>query len=205
MQRVIAEDVTSRAPGVPVHIGPVTLRPRFNNVATTPRPTPTRTDLSAGYGAHRTGSDDPRQSSPELAAWTIASAAALTVPGVASLTFFEEWGPRGLSTADGAALPVRAALEALAHLQGGQLLTAGSPDGLLWAIGAQRGHHAEVLVANLSSRTRRVTLRLDGSAADDDRTPSKAGRPEGARTTDRTGETVEVGSFRWLHLSLPRC
>ncbi|APX33621.1 hypothetical protein BH708_13860 [Brachybacterium sp. P6-10-X1] len=47
---------------------------------------------SAGYGAQRTGVDDSRQASPELAAWTIASAAALAVPGVASLTSFEQRG-----------------------------------------------------------------------------------------------------------------
>src|SRR5699024_4039145 len=42
MQRVIAQDVTARAPECPVHLGPVTLRPRFDNVATTPAPVPTR-------------------------------------------------------------------------------------------------------------------------------------------------------------------
>ncbi|MGP5610704.1 hypothetical protein ACTXON_07400 [Brachybacterium alimentarium] len=193
MQRVIVEDATSRAPGVPVHIGPVTLRPRFNNVATRPVAAPARTGLSAGYGAHRTAADDARQACPELATWTIASAAALAVPGVASLTCLEQWGPRGVRTADGADLPVRAAIDALSALEGGQLLTAASPDGLVWAIGARRstrlphhaqvqdqdrnqdqdqdqdqgcgtpGHHDEVLLANLSGYQRRVELRTTGA------------------------------------------
>lgn len=182
MQRVIADDVTSRVPGVPVHVGPVTLRPRFNNVATTPSLDPSRTDLAEGYGAQRTGSDDPRQASPELAAWSIASAAALAVPGVASLTYFEQWGPRGLRTADGAALPVRAALEALTDLQGGQLLTAASPDGLLWAIGARREEHDDVLVANLSGRSRCARVAIAGV----------------------TEERLEIAPVGWRAVSSPR-
>src|SRR5699024_789905 len=49
MQRLIARQATTM-PSLPVHIGPVTLRPRFNNVATTPAPRADRPDLSAGYG-----------------------------------------------------------------------------------------------------------------------------------------------------------
>src|SRR5699024_12273620 len=60
MQRVIAQDVTARAPECPVHIGPVTLRPRFDNLATTPAPVPTRSDLTNTYGAERTAQTDPR-------------------------------------------------------------------------------------------------------------------------------------------------
>jgi len=172
MQRVIAQDVTARAPECPVHIGPVTLRPRFDNVATTPAPVPTRSDLTKGYGAERTGQDDPRQAAPQLAAWTIASAAALAVPGVASVTWFEEWGPRGIRTADGADLPVRAALEALVSLEGGTLLSAASPDGWLWAIGARweggrrpDGVRQEILVANVSGTQRSIELRVDDQAA----------------------------------------
>ena len=48
VQRTIARQAVRLADGLPVHIGPVTLRPRFNDVATTPPPTPTREDLVGG-------------------------------------------------------------------------------------------------------------------------------------------------------------
>ena len=166
MQRLIAEQAVGDAAGRPVHIGPVTLRPRFNNVATTPPPTPTDTDLRAGYGPHLIDADDARQDAPELAAWTIAGAAALAVPGVASLTYFEEWGPRGIRRADGTDRPVAAALRALASLSGMRLLHGASPDGLVWAIGAgSSGGDETVLVANLDRRPRPVTVRTTGATA----------------------------------------
>jgi hypothetical protein len=40
MQRLLAEQLTARVPALPVHIGPITLRPRFANVATRPQPVP---------------------------------------------------------------------------------------------------------------------------------------------------------------------
>ena len=154
------------AGGVPVHVGPVTLRPRYNDVATTPQPLPTRTDLPEGYGAEFTGAADPRQSAPELAAWTIASAAALAVPGVASIAWFEEWGARGIRSVEGEPYPVAAAIAALADLAvpGAQLLWGDSPDGLVWAIGARRPDGDAVLVANLDRRPREITVTSDAGA-----------------------------------------
>ncbi|WEG08226.1 hypothetical protein PU630_13415 [Microbacterium horticulturae] len=154
IQRLVATQAVGLAGDTPVHIGPVTLRPRFNNVATTPAPGPGAVDLRNGYGAAFADADDPRQITPELAAWTIASAAALAVPGVASLTFFEEWGPRGIRSSGGEELPVAAAVRALAAQHGGRLLCGDSPDGLVWAIGADD----TVLIANLDRRDRRVEL-----------------------------------------------
>jgi hypothetical protein len=163
VQRVIALQTVATAGGAPVHVGPVALRPRFNNVATAPEPGPTRSDLADGYGAEFTGAVDPRQSSPELAAWTIASAAALAVPGVGSIAWFEEWGPRGIRTADGQDLPVAAAVAALDELSGATLLWGDSPDGLVWAIGGSRGASGTVLLANLDDRDRDVTLAMDAA------------------------------------------
>jgi len=152
MQRLIAEQAVRIADGLPVHIGPVSLRPRFNNVATMPEAAPTRDDLRDGYGSQFTGGVDERQRAPELAAWLIASAAALAVPGVASLSWFETVGPRGVIGA-----PAAEALEALLALEG-ELLGGPSPDGLVWAVGA-RGTHADVvLVANLDRTERAVTV-----------------------------------------------
>ena len=128
------------AGGAPVHIGPIALRPRFNNVATAPEPASDARPTSPRATVREfTGAADRRQSAPELAAWTIASAAALAIPGVASLAWFEEWGPRGIRSADGDETPAAAALRALATLSGGDLLSGDSPDGRVWAIGAATG------------------------------------------------------------------
>jgi hypothetical protein len=165
MQRLVARQVLGYAAGRPVHIGPVALRPRFNNVATAAQTVPSRADLAEGYGAEFTGGSDDRQRAPELTAWTIASAAALAVPGVASLCFFEEWGPRGIRSASGEPYPVARAIEQLAALAGLPLLSGDSPDGLVWAVGAADGDEVTVLVANLDDRPREIAVELpDGSS-----------------------------------------
>jgi hypothetical protein len=160
VQRTIARQAVRLADGLPVHIGPVTLRPRYNDVATTPPPTPTREDLSEGYGAQFTGAADPRQHAVELAAWTIASAAALGVPGVASIAYFEEWGDRGIRSASGEPFPVAAAIDALAALAapGAHLLSGDSPDGLVWAVGARLEAEDVILVSNLDAVSRELTI-----------------------------------------------
>lgn len=157
IQRLIAEQAVSIADGLPVHIGPVALRPRFNNVATTPEPAPTRTELSEGYGAAFTGAVDTRQGAPELGAWVIASAAAFAVPGVASVSWFETWGPRGLVSASGRTAAADA-VDALVSLAGGTLLTGMTPDGLVWAIGSRTDAGATVLIANVDREERRVVV-----------------------------------------------
>jgi hypothetical protein len=150
MQRIIAKQAVRLAGGKPVHVGPIALRPRFNNVATGPQPTPALTDLSEGYGAAFTGSNDPRQTSPELVAWVIASAAALSVQGVASITYFEQWGPRGLADSTGKDHPVAEAVRVLAELAGQELFIGDSTDGFVWAIGAKSGDRLTILASNLN-------------------------------------------------------
>lgn len=159
MQRLIAQQTVGYADGAPVHIGPICIRPRFNDVATVAQPSPTRTDLAAGYGAEFTGANDPRQSSTELAAWTIASAAALAVPGVASISWFEQWGPCGIRTAAGVALPVEAAIRALVELSGAELLWDLHPDGTRWVLGARCAEGTTVLAANIGAVARAMTIR----------------------------------------------
>lgn len=158
MQRLVAQQTVSYADGIPVHLGPVCLRPRFNNVATTPEPGPTRTDLSEGYGAEFSSTADARQTAPELAAWTVASAAALAIPGVASVAYFEEWGARGICSAGGDPYPVAEAIAALSALAGGTLLSGDSPDGLVWAIGSETKSGAVLLAANLDIVPRKVRI-----------------------------------------------
>jgi hypothetical protein len=162
MQRIIARQAVQIAGGKPVHIGPITLRPRFNNVATAAEPGPSKSDLSEGYGAEFTGSIDARQTSPELGAWVIASAAALSVPAVASLTWFEQWGPRGLGDANGKPYPAASAVNALADLQGQELFIGDSPDGFIWAMAAKTGNQITVLVSNLHRELSTVEINVEG-------------------------------------------
>lgn len=163
MHQTLALQAVSFANGIPVHIGPVCLRPRFNNVATAPQPGPTRDDLTEGYGAEFTSEPDDRQRAPELAAWTIASAAALAVPGVASLAYFEEWGPRGIRSRSGTPYPVADAIDAITALAGLPLLYGESPDGLVWALGARTDAGAAALAANLGPSARDITIEVDGT------------------------------------------
>lgn len=165
MQRLVAAQAVDIAGGAPVHIGPITLRPHFNDVATTAPPRPAASDLSGGHGTHLTDADDPRQATGELAAWTIASAAALAVPGVASATYYERWGPRGVLTSAGDALPAAAAIRALAGLSGREAASGGSADGLVWALAAEFPSGTTVIAANLDRRPRRVEVIVAGRPA----------------------------------------
>lgn len=164
MQRVVAEQAVHLAAGRDVHFGPVSLRPRFNNVATAPEPLPTGRDLRDGYGSHFTGSSDARQGSPELAAWLIASASALAVQGVSSVSWFETWGPRGFYSAAGRT-PAADALDALVDLCGSELLSGESPDGLIWAIGARIDGADIVLAANVGRSEREFDVCLPGGSS----------------------------------------
>lgn len=154
MQRLVATQAASL--GRPVHVGPVTLRPRYLTFASRRLPAP---EPGIGYLV-APDADDPRQSSAALAAWTIASAAALAVDGVASIAYFETWGPRGVVDADGRPFPVAAAITALAGLAGSERLAA---DGILppdvWIAAGRRDGVDTVLVANLASRDTRVAFR----------------------------------------------
>jgi hypothetical protein len=96
MQRWVVSSASRLAAGRPLHVGPVTLRPRFNAVATSPRRIVTDASVASGYGPQFVpGATDPEQHSAAAAAWFAAAVAALTVPGVASITLAEAWGPRG--------------------------------------------------------------------------------------------------------------
>ncbi|TCL71696.1 MULTISPECIES: hypothetical protein [unclassified Curtobacterium] len=96
MQRWVVMSASRLAAGRALHVGPVTLRPRFNAVATSARPVVTDATVEAGYGPQFVAdATDPAQHSAAARAWFAASVKALTVPGVASITLAEAWGPRG--------------------------------------------------------------------------------------------------------------
>jgi hypothetical protein len=164
IQRLTARDAARIAAGRPVHLGPVTLRPRFNAVAVTPPPVEP-SDLAHGSGpAHLEGATDPRQSSPALAAWLVASAAATSIAGITSLSFFEASGPRGI-----AGHPVAEAFAWLRELSGHPLLesepTTAPPSGV-WMLAAHAAAGPVALLANLNSEAVTLTLTLDSRTVD---------------------------------------
>ncbi len=151
------------AGGKPLVISPVTLKPRFNAVATgTPRP------LRPG---ELPPPADPRQLSLFAAAWTLGSLASLAGAGAESFTFYETTGWRGVMEREcGSALPdkfpslpgdVFPIYHVLADLAGCDCLApthVNSPSRLA-ALAAHNGEgRLCVLLGNLTPRTLRVRL-----------------------------------------------
>jgi hypothetical protein len=111
MQRLTAQNALRISGGRPLHVGPVTLKPRFNAVATS-------------TGAERGSTEapiDPLQLDPFAAAWVLGSIAALSIPGVQSISYFESEGPRGISTPTGLT-DAGKVLAAIAALRGHNVL-----------------------------------------------------------------------------------
>jgi D-apionolactonase len=162
MQRLVAENAVRIAAGRRVHVGPVTLRARYNAVATAAPSADGDPTVDAGYGAEFVpGATDSRQSSHATGAWTIASAAALAVPGVASITFFESWGPRGVLDAVGRPYPAAEALAQVAELAGAWELEASGLPADVWALAGRTAAGDVALLANL--RPTPVTLDVQGA------------------------------------------
>jgi hypothetical protein len=158
-QRTVADNAVRIAAGRPVHVGPITLARRFNAVATSGRP-------DAATEASR--AVDPLQHTPFAAAWTLASFRALSVPGVAGLTYFEIAGDRGLLVAGRPApeglSPAGRVLGFLATAAGRPVLDAVTPDDLAVLPLATSARRTELLLANLSGQDRDVLVRSDGQS-----------------------------------------
>lgn len=127
-----------RGAGRPVVVGPVTLLPRFNPVATT-GPVPVL--------QHRPPPADPRQRLPLTAAWTVGSLAALRTAD--AVTYFETTGPGGLLEA-AERFGVYEVFAALSAYAGGGLLEVQSSAAGVAALGVHRRGRALVLLANLT-------------------------------------------------------
>ena len=146
----------------PVAVTPVTLRPRFNAVAT----------------VEETGADDelpwevdPRQMSLFGAAWTLGSVASLAEAGVESLTYFETTGPRGVMESEqpplpafpskpGDVFPLYHVLTDVCALRGGDILASTVEEPLsLASLAVRRADDGTtLLLANLEARTKSVRL-----------------------------------------------
>ena len=150
MQALTALNGRRLGAGKPLHIGPVTLLPRFNAVATS--------DEASEASA------DELQNQPFTAAWTVASINALTQDGVESITYYTASGPTGVTDAAGNFNPAGQVIKELARLRNGTVLSVEmltnlpvtvypviGPDGLV------------VLTANLTPSTVELTI---GNTAD---------------------------------------
>ena len=90
-----------------------------------------------------------------------------------SLTYFEDWGPRGISDAAGEPYPVTTAIELLLPLEGRRVRTGSSVDGLVWLLASEGG---DVLIANLDTRDRPVIVPLSWGTRTVDLAPSSVTR-----------------------------
>ncbi|MDX1935100.1 MAG: hypothetical protein SFU56_21085, partial [Capsulimonadales bacterium] len=82
----VVETARFRARNLPVHISPLTLKPRYNPYARSEKPPSIP--------------PDPRQKSLFAAAWTVCALSALTAAGVRSVTLFDLIGDTGLAQGD---------------------------------------------------------------------------------------------------------
>lgn len=154
-------------------VTPITLKPRFNAVATREEDEPAAGELPAPI--------DPRQASLFAAAWTVGTLARLAEAGVDSATYFEPIGWRGLlereegcpsperfPSAPGMAFPVYHVLADLAGRRGHDVLCVRSGDELhLAGLALRSPDGVRVLAANLTaaSSPARVTGLPDGPAS----------------------------------------
>ena len=176
MQAAVVESARQFTGDTPLAISPITLRPRFNPdatalpAATAPPAAPDPAQLPPEV--------DPRQASLFAAAWTVGSLAALAPTGIASATYYETTGPRGvLETASGSpwpafhslpgtAFPVYHVLAAVGALRDGAVLPVTTSDPLRAAALAIRHHgQTHILLANLLPEPQTIALRVTGERA----------------------------------------
>jgi hypothetical protein len=159
VQRTVVRNALRLAAGRPLHIGPITLRPRFNAVATTPGH-----PVVPGTAESETEHTDPRQHGGFAAAWLLGSVAMLSVPGVASLTCFETNGPRGIHTADGALDPAGRLLAQLAPLAGAPVrAVSGDLPAGVHLLAVDSGPGTVLLAANLTRSHQTIRLAQAGT------------------------------------------
>ncbi|MGH9839747.1 MAG: hypothetical protein ACREEM_13275 [Blastocatellia bacterium] len=157
--------------GLPVIVSPVTLKPRFNTVATGAVAEPAPDELPPQV--------DPRQMSLFGAVWTLGSLKYLALSEVAGVTYYETTGWRGvMETAEGAPVPDRfpslpGAVFPLYHVladfagfAGGEAVDVHS-DNLLNVEGVMldQGERQALLVANLTNKRQTAVVHGVGQAA----------------------------------------
>jgi hypothetical protein len=150
---------------LPIVISPVTLRMRLNPYATGAEPAPNPNQLPSEV--------DVRQVSLFGAAWTLGSLKYLAESGVASVTYYETTGWRGvMETESGCPLPERFpsmpgcvfplyhVLADVGELAGGEVIEVQSKETLIAdAMAIRRGGKTRVLVSNLTGDEQTISVR----------------------------------------------
>jgi D-apionolactonase len=152
IQRQTALNALRIGSGKPLHIGPVTLKARFNAVST---------DGAYDAPTIEAMTTDPLQAENFTAAWLLGSIAALTLPGVESLSYFEANGPRGLLTDAGTPTSAFQLLEKLAALRGADVMDVdgGVPGLVLYPVKEDAG--VLLFAANLTADPLRMAVKLE--------------------------------------------
>jgi len=137
----------------PVSVTPITLLPRFNPNAT-----------STAEGELATSSDvDPRQNTGFNAAWTVGSVSQLaTHPSIASLTYFEAFGPRGVMSAEGTLYPVANVFREIGRHRVINTTESSHPLAVA-ALALSNTQERSLLLANYSSASREISVHADGT------------------------------------------
>jgi hypothetical protein len=138
----------------PIAISPVTLKPRFNPHIGLPAsllPTP----------------PDARQASLFAAAWTLGSVKYLAESGVASVTYFETIGARGvLEAASGSVFPMWHVLADVGEFAGGEVLHTLSDVPLkVVSLALRKATKLRLMLANVSGTTQPVCVELKADQA----------------------------------------
>jgi hypothetical protein len=152
MQRQTALNALRLGAGKPLHIGPVTLKARFNAVSTHGTYDPPTLEAMT---------TDPLQPEEFTAAWLLGSIEALTVPGVESISYFEASGPRGLISDAGDPTPAFELLRNLAAMRGADVLEVEGavPGMVLYPVAS--GSAVLLFAANLTARPLKAAVKLE--------------------------------------------
>ncbi|HEU5317113.1 MAG TPA: hypothetical protein VFX49_13475, partial [Chloroflexota bacterium] len=147
-QTVVLENAKRITHGLPVRVGPVTLRQRLNPAAAAaPEAAPGQIPSNA----------DPRQSAPFAAAWMLGSIRRLL--GAKAITLFETTGPLGLIDA-GQPTPAYGVLAAVCERGQDDVLPTETSAHTVEALALRGPDGTRLLIANLSDQAQRV--RIDG-------------------------------------------
>ena len=159
---VIAADAPRLTHGTRIHVGPMSLRPRFNPNATDPASDVSNTDLPADV--------DARQRDGFAAAWAALAVGRLAAPGtVSAVTLFEDLGWKGLRARDagpedaafastpGEEFPVAGVIRALTHATHA-LPTSSSDPEVVDAVVLDGPGGRRAILANLTGEPREARL-----------------------------------------------
>lgn len=141
------------AGGVPISVGPITLKPRFNPYATRP-------DDENGGNRY-----DPRQKSLFAAGWTVGSIASLAMERVDAISYYETVGDGGILERGGTTeYPVYYIFKNILEFSGADVLPLEISEPLIiQALALCRGGQLRILIANMSDSEQTVRVGIPDS------------------------------------------